>query len=183
MDILVTKRLTLRPPLEVDADDIFSGISNPGVARNLSELPHPYLPEHACQWIARKSKENSNGVFTIHREKLIGVVEVSQRTIGEPPVLGYWLAQPYWGRGYMKEASRAAIAHAFRASGTDTIRSSALTDNEGSLRVMDYLGFTPVGEATLFNALRGEEYPAMRTELTRDKFERLFGSLEAEAAA
>ena len=45
MDILVTKRLTLRPPLEVDIDDIALFIGNRNVSRMLARVPYPYFPE------------------------------------------------------------------------------------------------------------------------------------------
>ncbi len=181
MDILVTRRLTLRPPLEVDADAIAKGLSNFNVSRMLAPVPHPYALEDAQDFIARKMEYPEPCLFTIHRNELIGSMGVHDREAG--PTLGYWLAEPYWGKGYATEAARAVLAYAFRYFDCDVIRSQAFCDNEASLRVMEKLGFEQVGTGTHFNKARNEELPDVRTELTRAEFEARFGPLvEARAA-
>lgn len=184
MDILVTRRLTLRPPLDVDGDAVFKAFSNTNITRNLGTPPHPYLREHADEWI-EKNRNGANGcVYTIHRERLIGSVGVHEAsTKGELPVLGYWLDEPYWGKGYMTEAARAVVARAFRHYNTDTIRSYAHAGNAGSLKVMDNLGFERTGEGSAFNAVRNEDVPTVHTTLKRSTFEQMFGSLETNQAA
>ncbi len=184
MDILVTRRLTLRPPLEVDGDALFEALSNTNITRNLGTPPFPYLREHADEWVD-KNRDGKNGcVYTIHRERLIGSVSVHNASIdGEAPVLGYWLDEPCWGKGYMTEATRAVIARAFRHYNTATIRSYAQVGNIGSLKVMDNLGFERSGKGSAFNAVRNEEVPIVHTTLQRSTFEQMFGSLETNEAA
>ena len=183
MDILVTRRLTLRPPLEVDADAIFEGISNPNVARNIANLPHPYEPHHAMEWIKERQSKSDRSVFTIYRERLIGAVEVHPASGEKNAMLGYWLAEPHWNNGFITEAARAAVSHAFRKFDLQTINCNALVDNIGSLRVMDKLGFEDVRAGTMFNAIRNEEGPNTHKELKRSTFERLFGPLDPAQAA
>ena len=184
MDILVTRRLTLRPPLEVDSDALFEALSNTNITRNLGSPPFPYLREHADEWIGKNSNGKNGCVYTIHRERLIGSVGVHDAsTQGEPPFLGYWLDEPYWGKGYMTEAARAVTAKAFRHYDTDEIRSYAHTGNVGSLKVMENLGFKHTGEGKTFNAVRNEDIPTVHTVLKRSTFEQLFGSLETNEAA
>lgn len=184
MDILVTRRLTLRSPLEVDSDTLFKALNNANIARNLGTLPYPYLRNHADEWISENQEGAKGCVYTIHRERLIGSVGVHDASKkGELPVLGYWLDEPYWGKGYMTEAARAVVARAFRHYDTDAIRSYAIADNEGSLKVMDNLGFEQTGEGRVFNAVRGEELATIHTTLKRSTFEQMFGSLETNRAA
>ena len=184
MDILVTRRLTLRPPLEVDGDAIFEAFNNSNITANLGTPPYPYMREHADEWI-EKNRNGANGcVYTIHRERLIGSVGVHDASQeGEPPLLGYWLDEPYWGKGYMTEAARAVVARAFRHYDTDSIRSYAHADNAGSLKVMDNLGFERTGEGQAFNAVRNTEVRTVHTTLQRSTFEKMFGSLETDKAA
>ena len=177
--VLVTKRLTLRPPLPFDADSVADALTNPNVARMLSKVPHPYSLSEAEKWVEAASKAPCT--FTIHREQLIGVVAVNDGP--EAPQLGYWLAEPWWGKGYMSEAARAVLAQAFRVFGSDIIGSYAIADNEASLRIMDKLGFVAVGKGTVFNHTRGAGYPTIKTELKLETFERKFGSLEGREAA
>lgn len=55
--------------------------------------------------------------------------------------LGYWLAKPYWGRGYMPEAGRELIRHAFEDLDMKTIWCGYYDGNTKSLRVQEKLGF------------------------------------------
>lgn len=183
MDILVTRRLTLRPPLEVDAESITSALQNPNVARMLSSLPHPYTMKNAYDWIAQQQARPDEPCFAIYRQKFLGVVSVSRKE-DDVPDLGYWLDEHAWGEGYISEAARAVVSHAFRKHGFDMIRSGAFEDNPASLKVLDKLGFEASGEVeTCLNPVRQCEIACTRVTLTRERFESLFGSLESERAA
>ncbi len=142
MDILVTKRLTLRPPLEVDIDDIAEFIGNKNVSRMLARVPYPYFRKDAEWWIEHVSRNIDAGLdmaFTIHRERLIGAITVEG--FDGVPKLGYWLAEPYWGKGFATEAAAAVLSHAFKTRDVERIASGVFTDNHGSLNVQKKLGF------------------------------------------
>ncbi len=179
MDILVTKRLTLRPPLEVDVDDIALGIANPRVAKMLGSVPQPYAQNDARIWLDKVRKERC--VYTIHLHRLIGCVGVHEHP-GHLE-LGYWLAEPDWGRGYATEAARAALTRAFCVFDADEIVSGAAVDNRASLRVQEKLGFEEIGQRPRRFLSRETDVNAVNTRLTRDRFQRLFGPLETERAA
>ena len=171
MDILVTKRLTLRPPLEVDIDDIALFIGNWNVARMLARVPHPYFPKDAEDWIGHVSKNIEAGLdmaFTIHRERLIGVM--SLEGFDGAPVLGYWLAEPWWGKGFATEAGAAVLAHAFKTRDVERVVSGVFKDNPGSLNVQKKLGFKLTGDGLRWSASRGEMAEHLETELTRRDF-------------
>ena len=53
MHVLITPRLTMRPPASPDADDIALWLSDPAVARMLGPVPHPYASTDAMEWIDR----------------------------------------------------------------------------------------------------------------------------------
>ncbi len=85
--------------------------------------------------------------------------------------IGYWIGQPYWGRGYMSEAARGFITHVFEAIPDDTIFSGAFADNAASLRIQEKLGFTRDGEATCsFSNPHGKDVLHVNTSLTRARF-------------
>ncbi|HKW62150.1 MAG TPA: GNAT family N-acetyltransferase [Candidatus Acidoferrum sp.] len=54
--------------------------------------------------------------------------------------IGWWLAQPYWGRGLATEAARVALRDAFERIGLDRIISIARPANVASTRIMEKLG-------------------------------------------
>ena len=179
MDILVTKRLTLRPPLEVDVDEITNNLSNPNIARMLGSAPQPYERSDALFWLNKVKQDRC--VYTLHRNRLIGCVGVHEHP--DHLELGYWLAQPVWGHGFATEAARAVLARAFRMFDADCILSGAVSDNVASLRVQEKLGFETMGHARRFFLSRSPDVETVRTQITRERFEERFGSLETNVAA
>jgi RimJ/RimL family protein N-acetyltransferase len=172
MDILVTKRLTLRPPLEVDLDDIAEFIGNPNVSRMLARVPYPYFRKDAEEWVNCATANISAGqdmAFTIHRERLIGGITLEGFDDGVPE-LGYWLAEPAWGKGYATEAAAAVLAHAFTTRQVEKVMSSAFKENLASLNIQQKLGFKLNGEKSIWSLSRGEMVEAWTTELTRRDF-------------
>jgi RimJ/RimL family protein N-acetyltransferase len=172
MDILVTKRLTLRPPFEVDLDDIAEFIGNPNVSRMLARVPYPYFRKDAEEWVESATANIRAGqdmAFTIHRERLIGGITLEGFDDGVPE-LGYWLAEPAWGRGYATEAAAAVLAHAFNTRQVEKVTSAAFKDNAASLNVQRKLGFKLTGTSTIWSVSRGEMVQDYRTELTRRDF-------------
>lgn len=168
MHVLVTRRLTLRPPAFLDAEDIALHLSNPRVARMLVRVPHPYGVADSVRWMRSLTARPDGLVYTIHRERLIGVVSVE---IGEEgPRLGYWLGEPWHGRGFMTEAAGALLAHAFQSRGYPAIRSSVFVDNPASLRVQAKLGFEVTGAGEAWSMSRREKVQKWETRLTAEAF-------------
>lgn len=169
MEVLVTKRLTLRPPLEVDADDVTLHLSNWNVSRMLARVPFPYDHQDAVEWI--KSCEAAGDdkiIFTIHRERLIGVVGIE----GGPsnPRLGYWLGEGWWGQGLMSEAVGAALGYVFDKWPDAAISSSVFADNPASFRLQQRLGFRVNGGGEAYSTARQAMVADIRAGLIREDF-------------
>src|ERR1700754_1266432 len=105
-----TRRLHLRPPRDSDADRLYSLFNNWEVIRWLDSPPWPYAPEHARFFISERSKPNPDFITAaiVLDDALIGMIDAIlkpesaiQRERGH--AIGYWIGQPYWGRGYMSE--------------------------------------------------------------------------------
>ncbi|MCA0344763.1 MAG: GNAT family N-acetyltransferase [Proteobacteria bacterium] len=163
MHVLVTKRLTLRPPALPDADDIAEGLSNWNVARMLGPVPFPYFPEDAEEWLAGPASLPESLVYTIHRERLIGVVSLDGG--GLEPRLGYWLAEHAHGHGYMTEAVTTLLDHAFATRVMTGVSSSVFADNPVSLRLQEKLGFKVNGARQIFSRSRDAMVDALTTRL------------------
>lgn len=168
MHVLVTRRLTLRPPALLDADDIALWLSNWNVARMLGPVPFPYHRKDAEEWIAGLAEKPEGLVYTIHRERLIGVVSLDGG--GSEPRLGYWLAEPWHGKGFMTEAARSLLAYAFEACGVGAVTSSVFVDNPASLRVQEKLGFVVTGLGEIWSRPRGTTVSTLTTRLTAAEF-------------
>lgn len=164
MTVLVTDRLTLRPPRAADADAIVRELGNFNVARWTGRVPHPYGPADAEAFLAHCGGLPAGAlVLAIARDDaLIGVIGIEH---GE---LGYWLAEPQWGQGYGREAARAMVDHAFDAMGMTEIVASHHLGNAASRRILLGLGFIAAGEGTAFSKARQAEVPHMKLRLARD---------------
>jgi RimJ/RimL family protein N-acetyltransferase len=82
--------------------------------------------------------------------------------------MGYWIGRSSWGRGFATEACEALIGIA-RALGLARLEGSHFIDNPASARVLEKLGFEPLGIiAPRLSCARGEEVPArlMRLRLS-----------------
>ena len=162
MTTLVTDRLTLRPPQAADADSLVRGLGNLNVSRWTGRVPYPYGREDAEDYIARSrnAAEGELMLFITLGRELIGGIGITQDE------LGYWLAEPQWGRGFGSEAARGVTDHAFATMGRDRLVASYHLSNEASRRILLGLGFEEAGEDVAFSRARNAEVPIMRLELT-----------------
>jgi RimJ/RimL family protein N-acetyltransferase len=107
-------------------------------------------------------------------DALIGGIDArSSRATGAQtrlPNLGYWLGQPYWGRGYMTEAARAFVGHVFASTACDTIYSGVLAGNTASLKVQEKLGFERDGEEMVYFGPLREKRLHLNTKFARARF-------------
>ena len=72
----------------------------------------------------------------------------------EEPALGYWLGQPYWRRGFGREAAAAVIDYGFRTLGLETIRAVADPANVASQKILQACGLRKVAEIDLVTPTR-----------------------------
>ncbi|GGF43926.1 N-acetyltransferase [Youhaiella tibetensis] len=171
-EVLKTERLVLRPQAARDADAIVAGLSNFEVAKWLPLVPYPYTPAGAAEWLAQlpDAPHAGKAIFTIELPGtgMIGTVSIAAE-------LGYWLAQPHWGRGYMTEAAQALLRWYFaQPECADEVLSSADADNAGSRSVQRKLGFVETIRETRFSKSLNAQYEWVGTALTRAAFEERF---------
>lgn len=172
--ILKTPRLVLRPPADRDAGPLARLLNNWNVVKDLSKAPYPYTLGDAEAFLDRiRQNETSLGqVFAIAMEdEFCGVISIAPERRGDN--LGYWLGEPYWGRGIMTEAGSAVVAEYFRQPQNEVLCSGIVRGNGASLAVQRKLGFEVVGESRIACVARGTEMPGIDTELTRHKYEEL----------
>ena len=144
---ITTKRLVLRAPIRGDVPDLVKLADNKTIAEKLARLPSPYTRADAVGFVEIFAQRPDERPYAITLdEKLIGVVGFTF-VEGEAPALGYWLGEPYWGQGFMTEATKGLIEAAHKTHHFETIAARALADNQASLNVLSKLGFKQVGKA------------------------------------
>jgi RimJ/RimL family protein N-acetyltransferase len=132
-DPITTARLVLRPVRREDGPALLALISNWNVARWLTRVPWPYRPEDMTEFIETVALPRSQGpkptLAILLDGQPIGAIECTgQAAIEEPQSdgsdLGYWLGEPYWGRGYVTEAVSELVGRIFAIPTTVVIRSA-----------------------------------------------------------
>jgi len=123
--------------------------NNRNVWINLRDaFPHPYTLEDAEAWIAWV------GAHRVETQFAIAVGDVAVGGIGydvQPDVhrvsaeLGFWLGEPFWGRGIMTEAVRAVSAYAFERHPLKRLFASVFAWNPASMRVLEKAGYEREG--------------------------------------
>jgi RimJ/RimL family protein N-acetyltransferase len=168
-----TRRLLLRPGFPEDAPALVRAIADEAIVRNLATAPWPYRMRDAEAFLAstRDPVLPSFLIFerTTGAPQLAGSCGLSRRPSGAVE-MGYWIGRPFWGRGFATEASQALINIA-RGLGLTRLEASHFLDNPASARVLEKLGFEPLGiVAPRISCARGTEAPArlMRLELAAE---------------
>ena len=158
-----TPRLLLRPGFPEDAPALATAIADEAIARNLVVVPWPYSLRDAEAFLA-SPRDPVLPSFLIYERtdgppQLVGSCGLGRRPSGAVE-MGYWISRPYWGRGIATEACRALIEIA-RTLGLAQLEGSHFVDNPASGRVLEKLGFEPVGIiAPRMTCARGMEVPA-----------------------
>jgi RimJ/RimL family protein N-acetyltransferase len=173
-----TPRLLLRPGFPEDAPALAAAMSDRAIARNLAVVPWPYTLRDAEAFLASPRDPVLPSFLIFERTeaapRLIGSCGLGRRPSGAVE-MGYWIARPFWGRGFASEACTALIDIA-RTLGLSRLEASHFIDNPASARVLDKLGFESVGIiAPRMSCARGEEAPARLMRLR-------LGAAEAQEA-
>jgi RimJ/RimL family protein N-acetyltransferase len=164
-----TERLLLRPGWMQDAPALFQAIADEGVIRNLASAPWPYTQPDAEAFLATERDPHDATALIFRRTdeapQLVGTIGIGRRPNGERE-LGYFIARPFWGRGYATEAGHAVLAFARDSLRLPKLHAGHFLDNPASGRVLEKLGFTPSGMvAQRYSAGRREAAPCRLFEL------------------
>ena len=169
-----TPRLLLRPGFPEDAPALAVAIADKAIVSNLATAPWPYRMRDAEAFLARPRDPILPTLLIFERTsgapQLVGSCGLGRRPSGSVE-LGYWVATPFWGRGFATEACTALVDIA-RTLGLPSLEGSHFIDNPASARVLEKLGFEPVGIiAPRLSCARGIEVPArlMRLQLACDR--------------
>ena len=167
---------TLRGWRHEDAASLTRHANNPNVARNLADVfPYPYTMDDARIWIGRHAGVEPPRVFAIviDGDAVGGVgLEIGTDIHRRSAELGYWLAEPYWGRGIVTDAVRAVIRYGFATFDLEHIFAGLFERNVGSRRVLEKAGFTLEGRLRMHVTKNGETMNDLIFGITRADIEK-----------
>ena len=111
-------------------------------------FPHPYTEADADAWFAYVAamSEPTHWAIEVDGEAVGGIgLELGEGVFARSADFGYWLAEPYWGRGIMTEAARALIPCAMERFDLCRLEAAVFAWNPASMRVLEHCGFVREG--------------------------------------
>lgn len=125
--------------------------NNRNVWRNLTHrFPHPYTDADADFWfgLLDEMAPRTHWAIEVGGGLAGGIgIEPGEGVHARTARFGYWLGEPYWGRGIMTAAARETAHHVFAHFDVARLEAPVFEWNPASMRVLEKCGF--VREAVL----------------------------------
>jgi ribosomal-protein-alanine N-acetyltransferase len=135
----------LRPWSPADKESLLRYANNRKIWRNLTDMfPHPYTEADADAWfkIAAQDGPSVQWAIGLNGEAVGGVgLTAGEGVYRYSAEFGYWLAEPFWGRGITTAAARAAVEFAFSQTEFVRLEAAVFEWNPASMRVLEKIGF------------------------------------------
>ncbi|SHJ14151.1 GNAT family N-acetyltransferase [Wenxinia saemankumensis] len=161
-----TERLVLRPPQHSD----FRAWTS--LRADSADFLKPWEPTWAADHLGRKSftnrvywaqraiaQERALPLFLVRRQdgQLVGAITLDniRRGPAQAGTTGYWIGQPFARHGYMREAIRAVVHHAFTRMDLSRIEAGCLPENTPSRRLLESCGYKYEGVAQSYLQIAG----------------------------
>lgn len=132
-----------------DREQLVRLADNRNVWRNLSHrFPHPYTVADADAWFAflAAMPEPTHWAIEVDGAAAGGIgVILGEGVYSKSADFGYWLGEPYWGRGLATAAARAVAPFALARFGLVRLEARVYARNTPSMRVLEKSGFVREG--------------------------------------
>lgn len=172
--LIQTERLVMRPPHEADAEDMAVLANNLNVARMLGHMPHPYTIKDAEDFIAKAQKDSGRACIYAITEaetgRFMGVGSLHEVAGDSEPHMGYWIGEPFWGKGYATEAARGLVDTYFKVTNRPILLVSARVSNEASKTIIRKCGGRHSHTSEEVHPLLGEVQKLDHFEITRESW-------------
>jgi RimJ/RimL family protein N-acetyltransferase len=138
-------KFTLRPWRKSDAESLSEYANNEKIADNLTnQFPFPYNIENAKQFIEMAISHTPVQIFTIDIDgKASGGIGLHHQ--GDVYIknmeMGYWLAEPFWGKGIITEAIKQMVDYGFKTFDITRVFARPYGHNIGSQKALEKAGF------------------------------------------
>ncbi len=128
-----------------DLNNLVSYANNINIAKNLTDqFPHPYTMEAGKKFIDQASLANPIHIFaiTLNNEAIGGIGIHPKEDISKKNAeLGYWLAEPFWGKGILSQTIPKMVAYTFANFDINRIYARPFGSNIASQKVLEKNGF------------------------------------------
>jgi len=136
----------IRPWASGDADALVKYANNRRIWLDMRDaFPHPYTEASAHAFLELAEHQNPTITFfaiATGTEAIGGIGVVLNKDVHRfTAELGYWLGEPFWGKGIMTEAVSKFTDWAFDTFGLMRVYAEAYATNPKSCRVLEKCGF------------------------------------------
>lgn len=120
---------------------------NKKIADNLRDaFPNPYTLSDAKNYISLCIADDEKTKLTraiVVDKNIIGSIGIFKRNdvYKKSAEIGYWLAEPYWGKGIMTKAVKDMCEYFFNNYDVIRIDAEVFEYNKGSMKVLENAGF------------------------------------------
>ena len=139
-------RCLVRSWREGDAPSMASYANNRRVWINLRDrFPHPYTTRDGRAFLRHAAEQQPESAFAIalQGEAVGGIGFQLQPDVERVSAeIGYWLGEPFWGRGIATDALVALTAYAITTHGLTRVYAVPFAWNTASCRVLEKAGYT-----------------------------------------
>jgi len=146
-------RSTLRAWRRGDESSLVRYANNRNVWQNLRDrFPHPYTTDDADEWIRTAGVDSplANFAIVVAGEAVGGTgLTLGTDVFRRSAEVGYWLGEPFWGRGIVTEVLRAITDYAFDSFDICRLEAGVFEWNPASMRVLEKAGYVCEGRARL----------------------------------
>ena len=115
-------------------------------------IPYPYTPKDGREYLNRAMSdmlEDKEYIFAIllnETSACIGTFVFKMNLSDNKAEIGYWLGEPFWGKGYITEVVQRMLAFGFNELGLHRIEAHHLLFNKASGKVLEKCGLTLEGQ-------------------------------------
>jgi RimJ/RimL family protein N-acetyltransferase len=143
--IIITQEIKLDLIAAEHAPELAKYANNPKIAARLTDkFPYPYTIDDAQNFIAFANHFAPKEIFGIfYQENFIGTIGIhpQQDVYRKNAELGYWIAEPYWGKGIITAVIPKMLAYAFETWDINRVYARPFGFNNTSAHVLEKLGF------------------------------------------
>lgn len=141
--------VTLKKLESANAPLLSKYANNKKVWDNLRDyMPFPYTIKHAEEFIELNQNIDPATAFGIYyQDAFCGIIGVNlmKDVYSHVAEIGYWIGEPYWGKGIMTIAVKLMVKHCFDNLGLIRLHTGVFEYNKASMKVLENAGFVKEG--------------------------------------
>lgn len=170
----------LRPWKEEDAPILYKHAKNPKIGLQAGWPPHNSIEE--SRFIIRELLTTWGFYAIVQREteQIVGAInlligDASNFSIGDDEgELGFWIGEPFWGKGLAKEAIEIMLTYSFMELNLSKIWCGYFSDNERSMYLQESCGFVYSYTIEQVHTLLGEDKKEIVMCMSKEQYEETY---------